>query len=220
MSHHQKDAHTDRGYSLRDGATFVEQARTATFDLTTDEAVAAQKRASLNWDKKKKKFVKGSGEGADNVKMVRTESGTKLPASYRSGRFDEWKAKQRVRMPKVGEDEGDSAARFGRGGKKWRHTKEQEAKPLDKFAKDYERKVRQGKKRDAEREPAQLGPSRGGKGGAQGAKGAKGTKSRYGGKPIGRVKSELKNAEQIRKARKMQDQKRAKNARPTRKGRR
>jgi DBP10CT (NUC160) domain len=42
-----------------------------------------------NWDKKKKKFVKGNGTGANNVKLVRTENGTRLPATYRSGRFDE-----------------------------------------------------------------------------------------------------------------------------------
>jgi ATP-dependent RNA helicase DDX54/DBP10 len=142
--HYQKDAATDKGFSLRDGASFVEQARGATFDLATDETVQAQKRAGLNWDKKK--FAKGGDAGADNVKLVRTESGTRLPASYRSGRFDEWKSKHRARLPKVGEDEGD-AGRFARGGKKFRYSRTDAAKPLDKFGKDYERKTRQMKKR-------------------------------------------------------------------------
>jgi ATP-dependent RNA helicase DDX54/DBP10 len=235
MSHYQKDAATDKGYSLRDGASFVEQARGATFDLATDEAVQAQKRAGLGWDKKKKKFVAGGGAGADNVKIVRTESGTRLPASYRSGRFDEWKAKHRARLPKIGEDEGD-AGRFVRGGggggagTKFRHSKMDAAKPLDKLGNNYERKSRQMKKRagDASASTGDTGEGRGGRPFTKGSH-AKGVKEktpqgraggRYGGKPIGRVKSELKSAEQIRKARKTQDQRKSKNARPSKRGRR
>ncbi|CAE7144168.1 unnamed protein product, partial [Rhizoctonia solani] len=57
MSHYQKDAYTEKGYSLRDGATFAEQARNATFDLTNDEALTGRQRhdKQLNWDAKKKK---------------------------------------------------------------------------------------------------------------------------------------------------------------------
>jgi DBP10CT (NUC160) domain len=51
-----------------------------------------------NWDKKKK-FLKGDGTGANNVKLVRMENGTRLPATYRSGRFDEWKSQHRVNLP-------------------------------------------------------------------------------------------------------------------------
>lgn len=245
MSHFQKDSATDKGlgiyfisylrrwnlllrncrYSLRDGASFVEQARNATFDLASDEAVAAQKRAGLKWDKKKKKFIKGDGVGADNVKLVRTESGAQLPATFRSGRFDEWKQKQRVHMPKVGEDEGDGAKRTMRGGggaagKKWRHQKMTDAKPLDRLSKDYERKSRQFQKKSGESIEGPAGTkgrpaAKGGKG-----KGKPGALGRYGGKPIGRVKSELKSAEQIRKSRKVAENKRLKNARPSKKGRR
>ncbi|KAL0955956.1 hypothetical protein HGRIS_002138 [Hohenbuehelia grisea] len=216
MSHYQKGALTEKGYSLTDGASFVEQARNATFDLAGDEGVASKKRRLLTWDKKKKRFIKGDGVGADNVKLVKTESGTKLPATYRSGRYDEWKAKSHTSLPRVGEAEGEGVGNrrnFGPGGKKYKHTKMTEAKPLNKLNKDYERKVRQSKKRDA-----------GGDDGAQpsspaAAKGRKGL-SRFKGKSVGRVKTELKTADQIRKQRGVVDKKRAKNARPTRKSRR
>ena len=33
--------------------------------------------------------------------MVRTENGTKLPAIFRSGKFDEWRERERVDVPKV-----------------------------------------------------------------------------------------------------------------------
>ncbi|KDQ57476.1 hypothetical protein JAAARDRAFT_156189 [Jaapia argillacea MUCL 33604] len=229
MSHYQKDAHTEKGYSLRDGASFLEQARTATFDLTNDESTSTlQKRAQsqLHWDKKKKKFIKGSGEGADNVKMIKTESGVKLPVSYRSGRFDEWKKARKVDVPRVGEVENQSGGGGGRGrglgggGRKGRHVKVTPAKPLDRLRGDYERKVKKMRKTeggdgDGRRDEGERGSSSR----PVPPKGKNGKPSkRYGGKPLGRVKTELKTVEQIRKSRKEYEKKKAKNARPSRKG--
>ncbi|EKM54404.1 uncharacterized protein PHACADRAFT_258225 [Phanerochaete carnosa HHB-10118-sp] len=216
MSHYQKDANTDKGYSLRDGASFAEQAKNVTFDLGLDEALQERKRRDLHWDKTKKKFVKGTGEGADNVKLVKTESGVKLPATYRSGRFDEWKAKSRVSLPRIGEAEAAGPQRhgsMGAGGRKWKHNQVQEAKPLHKLSKDYERKARQLKKK-AETRGETNGPAPGAKGKGKGKK----TGARFGGKPIGKVKNELKTVDQVRKARVTAERKKAKNARPSRKG--
>ncbi|KAJ7579187.1 P-loop containing nucleoside triphosphate hydrolase protein [Mycena floridula] len=209
MTYHQKDADTEKGYSLADGATFVEQARNATFDITGDEGLAKRQRSSqLTWDKKKKKFVKGDGVGADNVKMVRTENGTKLPASYRSGRFDEWKSKARVSVPRVGDAENTTTSLrrpTGPGGQRFRHQKIVAAKPLDKRSTDYERKTRQLKKKaeGAEAEPSTSRPPPSGKrfGG------------RNAGKPFSRVKAELKTVDQVRKSRKDLDNRRAKTGR-------
>lgn len=79
-------------YSLCDGTSFAEQARSATLDLNGDEGEAqrAQKASQLKWDRKRKRFVKGDGIGSNNEKMIRTESGALLPASFKSGRFAEW----------------------------------------------------------------------------------------------------------------------------------
>ncbi|KAF7361862.1 ATP-dependent RNA helicase DBP10 [Mycena venus] len=177
MSHYQKDANTEKGYSLNDGASsFAEQARGATFDLTGDEGVADRKRRQLNWDKKKKRFVKGDGVGADNIKLVKTESGTRLPATYRSGRFDEWKAKSRIALPRVGEAENEGSQRrrpVGIGGQRFRHNKVVAPKPLDKLGNDYERKVRQMKKKAESQEgepssrPTPANRGRGGRYGGQ-----------------------------------------------------
>ncbi|GJE95478.1 ATP-dependent RNA helicase [Phanerochaete sordida] len=211
MSYYQKDANTEKGYSLRDGATFAEQAKNVSFDLGNEDGLQERKRREMRWDKTKKKFVKGTGEGADNVKLVKTESGVKLPATYRSGRFDEWKAKARVSLPRVGEEEAAGAPRrggTGAGGRKWKHTATQEAKPLNKLDKDYERKSRQLKKK-AEARGADAPPA------AQG-RGRKG--ARFAGKPLGRVKNELKTVDQIRKARGVAERRKEKNARPTHKG--
>ncbi|KAI0355552.1 ATP-dependent RNA helicase DBP10 [Trametes cingulata] len=213
MSHYQKDADTEKGYSLRDGASFAEQAKNVAFDLTGDEAAAQERqRREMKWDKNKKKFVKGTGEGADNVKMVKTESGAKLPATYRSGRFDEWKAKSRVSIPRVGEAEAEGPRRgsaVGPGGRKYRHKQVVAPKPLDKLRKDYEKKVK--KFQSAEKDAGDGAAS----GSSRPPAGKKGV--RFGGKPLGKVKNELKTVDQIRKARKIAEQRKAKNARPSRK---
>lgn len=237
MSHYQKDADTEKGYvimqpsagdclthpsrySLRDGATFTEQARDVTFDLAVDDATQARlKSREMHWDKKKKKFIKGMGEGADNTKMVRTESGAKLPATFRSGRFDEWKAKNRISVPKVGEAEDEGATRRSNsGGRKWKHNQVATPKPLDKLRTDYERKTRQRKMGEQSTSAEDIAssprppPTRGKKGGALG--------KRFKGKTVGKVRSELKTIDQIRKTRQIAEKKRAKNARPNRKGKR
>ncbi|TRM69969.1 P-loop containing nucleoside triphosphate hydrolase protein [Schizophyllum amplum] len=220
LSYQQKDATTERGYSLSNGASFVEQARGAQFDLTGDEKLLDKQRKMLHWDKRKKRFVQGDGVGADNVKLVRTESGARLPATYRSGRFDEWKARSHTSLPKVGEAEGETAGR-ARNGQRFKHNKVSgPTKPLDKLRTDYERRVRQMKKKaeagGGEDEAGPHKPGKGGKGPA--AKVKKG--ARFAGKPMGRVKNELKTVDQIRKSRKTLEKRKAKNARPTRKSHR
>ncbi|KAG2129812.1 P-loop containing nucleoside triphosphate hydrolase protein [Suillus bovinus] len=221
MSHYQKDAITEKGYSLTDGASsFAAQAQGAILDLAGDEdTIGARQRHQnkLSWDKKKKKFVKGGGIGSDNMKLLRTENGTQLPATYKSGRFDDWKKKARVSLPKIGEREmerrGTGAVRPG--GKRWKHNKVTEAKPLDKLSKDYERKSRQLKKKE-EGFAAEVGEARPKSPGK-----AKKIRSggRFGGKSVGRVKTEIKTVDQIRKNRMVAERKKAKNARPSRKGR-
>jgi len=102
-------------------------------------------------------------------------------------------------MPRVGEKEEGGKA--GRDGRRFKHRKVVEAKPLDRFRGDYDRKVRQLKKK-----PEDEGETKGKKMGL-----------RRGGK---RVKSEIKTVEQIRKGRKVVANRKAKNARPRRGGRR
>jgi len=85
------------------------------------------------------------------------------------------------------------------------------AKPLDKLHVSYERKIRLMRKTEDDaggntkplagttRRPTKAG-------------------GRYGSKTLGKIKSELKTSEQIRKSRKIMENKRAKNARSSRNG--
>ncbi|KAJ9120598.1 hypothetical protein QFC22_002527 [Naganishia vaughanmartiniae] len=212
MSHYQQGAAADRGYSLKDGQSFIEQARNVTMDLVGDEGVMArtQKASQLTWDRKKKKFIQGDGAGADNQKIIRTESGARLPISYKSGRFEEWKAKKRISLPKIGEAEGDLAGRVGgMGDKRYRHTKTDAAKPLDAKSTTFEKKTYLLKKR-AEKEAE--GQATGQTGLVKTKKGKVVKAARSG---TASTKSELKSVQEIRKQRQIQEQRRAKNARPS-----
>lgn len=205
MSHYQQGAAADRGYSLKDGASFIEQARNVTMDLIGDEGVLArtQKASQLTWDRKKKKFIQGDGAGADNQKIIRTESGARLPMSYKSGRFEEWKQKKRVSLPKIGEAEGDLAGRVGGlGDKRYRHTKVTEAKPLDAKSTTYERKAYALKKR-AEKEAERDAGGDGDVGMVKTKKGkvVKGVRA-----GTANTRSELKSVQEIRKQRQLLEQ--------------
>ncbi|KAG9316643.1 hypothetical protein JVU11DRAFT_2697 [Chiua virens] len=206
MSHYHKDANTEKGYSLTDGASsFAAQAHGVTFDLTGDVTLAERQRhTKMVWDKKKKKFIKGDGIGADNIKLVRTENGTRLPATYKSGRFDEWKKKAKVIIPKIGEREAERPTSVrAAGGRQWRHNKVSDAKPLDKRSKDYERKSRQLKKKEesatgGENQGSQARPVKN-----PGKASKKNGGKRFGGKSLQRVKNEIKTVDQIHKTRKI-----------------
>lgn len=121
-----------------------------------------------------------------------------MPASFKSGRFDEWKASKKLSLPKIGEQEGDIARRAGGVGanRHYRHNKTVDAKPLDARATTYEKKLRMQKKRAAEdaENPARAA------------------------KRASNAKSELKTVDQIRRERNLKEQRRAKNARPSKKG--
>lgn len=186
---------------MRDGASFAEQAKGVQVDLAGDDGIVArvQRASQITWDRKNKKFVKGDGIGADNKKMLRTESGARLPASFKSGRFDEWKAKNKKSLPRIGEAEpeqyGRSSGNRGPDGRTYRHNKITEAKPLDPKSNSYERKLRQqeGKRRAAaEVAGGEIPTFKGKNGKAVGGKG---------GRNVGAVKTEIKSVDQIRKQR-------------------
>ncbi len=201
----------EKAYGVRSGeqVNFVEAARDAAMDLTNDEGAKGfgePTRAKMRWDKKQSKYVSRvndeDGSGGATSKMIRGESGVKIAASFQSGRFDKWRKAQRLgKMPRVGEVEDRSLAGrlgIGRGysdkGYKFKHKSEKAPKEADKYRDDYH--VR--KKRVAEARDKRIGKFRDGEG----------------------SKREVKGADDIRKAREIKEQKKAKNARPSKKPRR
>lgn len=217
----------DRGYGVHSGGTskshngpsnFVDAARGATMDLAQDEARGfglPSKPNQMRWDKRSKNYVArvNDEDGSKGAKFIAGESGQKIAASFKSGRFDAWrKAHKLDRMPRTGDVEkpsstgGPGAGNTGRGGYVRRgarggHFSARAPKRPDKYRDDYHA---QKAKLVAARERA--GESTvSGRGGAV----ARG----------GRAKSDLRSAEDIRKARQLKEKRRDKNARPSKKKR-
>jgi ATP-dependent RNA helicase DDX54/DBP10 len=197
-----EDLEEEKAYGVHSGSNsnFVEAARGATMDLAGDEGSKGfgEARSVMRWDKRHKKYVARTNDedGSKGKKLVRGESGAKIAASFRSGRYDAWKKANRItKAPRVGEKEKESAAATGYGGlqggnKKFKHSKVQKPKAADKFRDDYEK---QKKKFSAAKEREEVGRGN---------------------------KRELHSVDDIRKARNLKEKRREKNARPSQKGRR
>lgn len=200
----------DKGYSITggSGASFVTATRDATMDLNNDDGAksfGAPARAGMRWDKKSNKYVNtandADGSRGSKSRMIRGESGVKIAASFQSGRFDRWRHAHRLgKLPQVGEVERPDMARAsarnpGGGDGAWKHFKhkqERAPKEADKFRDDYH--VR--KKRVAEAREKRVGKFKDGEG----------------------SRKEVKGKDDIRRNRKIQEQKRLKNARPSKGG--
>ncbi|VDO81207.1 unnamed protein product [Heligmosomoides polygyrus] len=119
-----------------DKVDFAKHADGATVEIFADDdkGMYRQKHAK-RWDRKKKRFVGTAGDGQD-IKRIRTEDGTWLPASYKTGRYEDWKKKQKIGYKKDEqvEEDGQEAGASGGHNKserfdKWKnHNRKQQAK--------------------------------------------------------------------------------------------
>lgn len=91
--------------------SFAEGLQSSTLDLQVDEGrgPSAQKASQLRWDRKKKRFAASDQVGGDNKKMIRSESGALLPATYDSGRYQEWRSKRKRSGAQNGRPESSSS---------------------------------------------------------------------------------------------------------------
>ena len=188
----------DRGYGVHSGGNsnnFVLAARDVAMDLANDDGAkgfAQPSRASgMRWDKKSKKYVARANDedGSKGAKMIRGESGQKIAASFKSGRFDAWRKSNKIdRLPRTGEAEtASNRANGGGGGKRWKHKKQDAPKDADKYRDDFYKRKKMVEKAKEERR----GRFREGKG-----------------------KSEIRGVDDVRKERGMKERRREKNARP------
>ena len=195
-------------------SNFSSDAAKAGFDLNSDDKVQAHKQAAkMVWDKKRKKYV--NSQGIDNKKYIIGESGQKIPASFRSGKFDEWSKARKIAPLKVGTKENANTSNFlanptasdpvssklsgkhmGGDGKvngKFMHKQNKAPKLPDKFRDNYDSQKKK------------LGKA------LEDGKYVKGVQKK-GGNAQG-----LRSTEDIRKRRLEEEKRRAKNARPSKK---
>jgi ATP-dependent RNA helicase DDX54/DBP10 len=186
----------DRAYGVHSGSasTFTEAARGATMDLSLDDSAKGfgEARGIMRWDKRQKKYVarQNDDDGSKGKRLIRGESGAKIAATFRSGRYDAWRKANRIdRQPRTGEIEGKGATSMTMQGKKYRHRSVRAPKQADKYRDDFDKK----KKKMAaasEREQDKRG------------------------------KREIQSVDDIRIARKLKEKRKEKNARPSKRARR
>ncbi|KAM3967273.1 ATP-dependent RNA helicase DDX54 [Aphomia sociella] len=86
IPHQASDQHTEAGMAVN----FNAGAAAAELQLAADCREHARTTGRLQrWDRKRKKMVHVDPDGGR--KMIRTESGGRVAASFRSGRYDEWR---------------------------------------------------------------------------------------------------------------------------------
>lgn len=188
MSHHQPAAEAleDKHYGL---SSFANDAALATFDLNSDEKIQKQSQV-MRWDKKKGKYI--NSRSADDTKYILSESGQRIPATLRSGKFDEWRKKRNIQSAEAGMAENVAE---NKQNKRFKHNKIAAPKLPDKFRDDYHKqKKKVGKAVDA------------------------GVNVKGFNRPGQR--EELRLTDQIRKMRDLKEKRKAKNARPSSKGKR
>ena len=140
----------------------------------------------MQWDRKKGNYVNAH---STDKKFIIGESGQKIPATYRSGRFDDWKKQRNLKPTKTGAMEANATNGNDR---RFKHKKVASPKLPDKFRDDYHKQKEKVKKAVDS-----------------------GLKVKGYNKPG--QKQELRSTEDIRKAREAKDKKKQKNARPSRK---
>lgn len=188
----------EKAYGVSGGdagnTNFVSAARAAEMSLVNDElqGFADASKPRMRWDKKSKKYVNRTNDedGSKGTKMIRGESGQKIAASFRSGRFDDWRKTNKVKMPRVGEMEAPNRTASFNNAPRYKHKAEKAPKQADRYRDDYHVQ----KKRVAEAKEKRIGAFK-----DNGAK------------------SELKDVDTVRKQRKVQENRKAKNARPSKK---
>lgn len=203
------NAAEDAAYSINPTSDFTSAARTATMDLAGDDNTASRPTQIMRWDKRHKKYVRRSNDedgSKGGSRLVRGESGAKIAASFRSGRFDAWRKANKVgRVPRVGEKEAGGDGGTGMLGvkQKYKHKQMKTAKAPDKYRDDFDKKNK--KVKEMKQQEKEMGmQSQGGRG-----NNVRGVKK-------GKVTNSI---EDIRKARNLKEKRKEKNARPTHKGR-
>lgn len=204
MSYHptSQNLAEDRAYkvhSSQPSSNFLSEARSVMMNIGNEGVNSSSARPDrMRWDKKGKRYVssRNDEDGSRGGKnMIRGESGQKIDASFRSGRFDAWRKANKIsKLPRTGEQEKPgSTVALGLGARRFKHKQERAPKEADKYRDDYHKR----KKRVEAAQEKRLGRFKEGSG-----------------------KTELRGVDQVSKGRVEKEKRREKNARPSKKGRR
>ncbi|KAI5959138.1 DBP10 [Candida pseudojiufengensis] len=185
MSHYAP-ASVIQDQQLSINSSFANDAQAATFDLDNDDK--SQKNSQImKWDKKKGKYINSQ---STDKKFIISENGTKIPASFRSGKFDEWKKQRNLKSSSTSLVSPISTTSNSNSNQRFKHNKQNVPKLPDKYRDDYHKQ----KKKVEKALDSGINVKGYHKPGQQ---------------------QEIKSTEQIRKARALKEKRKAKNARPS-----
>lgn len=130
MSHHlPAEAVQDQQLSVT--PSFAHAAASATFDIGADDKSQTNSQV-MRWDKKKGKYI--NSRSADGKKYIMSENGTRIPASFKLGKFDDWKKLRRIESVEL--VMADSAPMQSKN-RNFKHKRADAPKLPDKFRNDY-----------------------------------------------------------------------------------
>lgn len=90
IPYHASDKHTEDGLAIN---SFERQAQNAELSISNNTQEMHYKPGQKKWDRIKKKMVSVENPRAGKI---RTESGIWIPATYKTGRYTEWKEKTKT----------------------------------------------------------------------------------------------------------------------------
>ncbi|KAI9183120.1 ATP-dependent RNA helicase dbp10 [Blastocladiella emersonii ATCC 22665] len=175
LEYRPADHNTERGYAMHATTSLSRGAMSASVDfMGDDDTMLRGTRGSgkMVWDAKKKKFRRET-VGADNVKLIKGESGIKLPASLQAGRYTEWKKKNKMYVPRTGESELANSRELAAEARK-RKFRHQPKEKTGTDLKDARQIVKQRKEKEQRKAKNARGPKRKGSGGGGGVSKGKG----------------------------------------------
>jgi len=119
IPHTASDHYGERGLGLG-LKSFEKDVSGAVMDIQADEEEGMRQAKSLKkWDRKRKNYVGEDG----NVKKLRTESGVRIPATYKKNIYQDWLRRNKMDIPgsedreENGTRPGHKKNRKGKGGK-------------------------------------------------------------------------------------------------------
>lgn len=123
IPHTASDFYGEKGLGLGLNS-FEKDVSGAVMDIEADEEEGMRTaKAIKKWDRKRKNFVGEDG----NTKKIRTESGVRIPATYKKNIYQEWLRRNRMDVPgsddreengtKLGHNKGKKGKSFGKKGK-------------------------------------------------------------------------------------------------------
>jgi hypothetical protein len=126
---------------------FNQDTAEASFDLIGDDSDMIKKQKALTkWDEKKKKFLKVKAHDKSNEKTIKAEDGSRIKASYKTGRYKDWMNKSKKSSLNIGELEESNGKAMTVRRRGWHYTKakpgKSDLKSVDTIIKDRKLKAK------------------------------------------------------------------------------